>query len=116
MLAGVRERLESRFRPARLALWMTLSGLAPYCVYTVPNGLFDAHLFVVLVAVSAAVSYWFVAFPRGAPRSSCLSRSWPPVALSPLFPAIYGKPWPKLQLAILGQLMWTRLARLRCFP
>ncbi|HEX8985391.1 MAG TPA: CPBP family intramembrane glutamic endopeptidase [Bryobacteraceae bacterium] len=112
MLADVRARLEARFRPARLALWMTLSGLAPYCVYTVPNGLFDAQLFVVLAAASAAVSYWFVAFPPRRATEFLFVAFVAAVLLSPVFPAIYGKPWPKLQLGILGQLMWTRLAAL----
>ena len=94
-------------------LWMTLSGLAPYCVYSFANGLFDAQSVRGPGGGLGGVSYWFVAFPTAARlavpvcrlrgRRGCSRR---------VFPAIYGQPWPKLQLGILGQLMWTRLAAL----
>ncbi len=105
-LESVRARLETRFGPARLALWMTLSGVVPYCLC----GAFDSQLFLPLLAAAAVVSYWFVVFPKGRVSELLFVAFVAAVLLSPLFAAIYGQPWQKVPLAVLGQSMWTRLA------
>ncbi len=110
MLERVRTPLEARLRASRLALWLTASGLAPYLLYAVPCGVFDARLFATLGAACAAVSFWFVVFPAGRVSQVLFIVFVGAVLLSPVFPAIYGEPWQKVPLAILGQLMWTRLA------
>jgi uncharacterized protein len=110
MIGDVRARLEARLRPSRLALGMTLSGVAPYCVYSFACGVFDAQLLIALAAAAAVLSYWFVVFPKGRSSQVLVVAFVAAVLLLPVFPAIYTQPWPKLPLAILGQLMWTRLA------
>jgi uncharacterized protein len=101
-----------RFRPPRLALWMTVSGLIPYCVYAVPAHMFSARSFAALALVAAAVSFWFVVFPRRPLFDLAFLALVAAASISPLFPMIFGKPWPRVPLSILGLLMCTRLAYL----
>jgi membrane protease YdiL (CAAX protease family) len=110
MMARVRARLEARLPPARLALWMTVSGILPYCIYSVPCGLFDVQLLVALTVAAAVLSYWFVVLPQGRVSQFLFVAFVAAVLLSPVFPALYTQPWKKVPTAVLGQLMWTRLA------
>jgi membrane protease YdiL (CAAX protease family) len=110
MMGGVRARLEARLPPSRLALWMTLSGVVPYCIYSLACGVFDAQLLVALAVAAAVLSFWFVVFGTRRPAQFLFVAFVAVVLLLPVFSGIYTQPWPKLPLAILGQLMWTRLA------
>ena len=110
MLEAVRAWLETRFRPPTLALAMTVSALVPYLIYTTATGVLNLVSLAVLAACAAVLSFWFVVFPRRRAAEFVFVVLVAAVLISPLFGKIFGQPWPRLQLAILGQLMWTRLA------
>ena len=110
MLEAVRIHLEARFRPPVLALVMTVSALVPYLIYATAIGVVNFASVAVLAACAAVLSFWFVVFPRARTAEFVFVVIVAAVLVSPLFGRIFGQPWPRLQLAILGQLMWTRLA------
>jgi len=110
VLESARAWLQARFRPAALALGMTVSGIVPYCVYAVPAHTFSPASFGMLALVAAAISFWFVLLPRRPVSDLAFLALVAGVLISPLFPAIYGQPWPRVPLAFAGQLMCTRLA------
>jgi membrane protease YdiL (CAAX protease family) len=110
VLESTRAWIEARFPPARLALWMTVSGVVSYCLSSVPTHMFRPASLAALLLAAAAISFWFVVLPRRAVLDLAFLVLFGAVTLSPLFATTFGKPWPRLPLAILGQLMWTRLA------
>jgi hypothetical protein len=110
VLESARAWIEAHLRPAALAVGMTVSGVAPYCVYAVPAHTFSLASFAMLALAAAAISFWFVLLPRRPASGLAFLTFVAGVSLSPLFPAVFGRPWPSVPLAIAGQLMWTRLA------
>ncbi len=75
-----------------------------------PAHTFSLAAFGMLALVAAAISFWFVLLPRRPVSDLAFLVFVAGVSISRLFAAIFGQPWPRVPLAILGQLMWTRLA------
>ena len=108
--AEVRKAIEERWRPPVIALCLSVSALAPYCAYTVPAGLFRWTSFVLLAALAAILSFWYLCLPRNRLVDVAFLLFVAAVVLGGSFTAIFPRPVAGLRLEILGQLMWTRLA------
>ncbi len=89
---------------------MSASAVAPYLVYSVPAAMFSPAAAALLIALAAILAFWYVALPRRPAVDIAFVVMVGAVLLSPAFAYIYGTPARRLPLAILGQLMWTRLA------
>jgi membrane protease YdiL (CAAX protease family) len=113
-LEGARKRIEQRLRPPALALWMTLSAALPYCVYAAPLGLFRWPSLGWILLLAAAVSFWYVVVPRTPTVDLTFVTFVAALLLVGPFARYYATPVPRLPLAILGQLMCTRLAIFAC--
>ena len=113
-IESARKRLEQRFRRPALAMVMTLSAAVPYCVYSLPCGVFRPSSLGAIVALASAASFWYVFFPRRPAIDLAYIALVAAVILFYPFARIYGTPVPRLPLLILGQSMWTRLAILEC--
>jgi uncharacterized protein len=111
---AARKRLEQRLRRLALALLMTLGAALPYCVYAVPLGLFRWQSLAGILLLAAVVSFWYVLLPRRPAIDLAFVALVAVVVLLNPFKRFYATPVPRLPLAILGQLMWTRLAIWAC--
>jgi membrane protease YdiL (CAAX protease family) len=109
-----RKRIEQRLRRPVLALLMTLSAALPYCVYAAPLGLFRWQSLGGILLLAAVVSFWYVLLPRRPAVDLAFVAVVAVVVLANPFPRLYATPVPRLPLAILGQLMLTRLAIYAC--
>ena len=104
-----RLRFEKAFSEPVRALCLTVSGLVPYSLYTVPLGLFRWDHFLLLALLAGAVSFWFVMLPAGRITDVLLLALLASVMLIKLFPTIYPRPYERLRVDFLGQLLWIRL-------
>lgn len=104
---AVRSRLESLPRRA-LAFYMTMSAGLPYLLYSVPTGVFAFQSLLTVLGLAGLASWWYLA---------CGQRAWADVGylllmaapvLLKVFPQLYIDPFPKLQVFVLGVLMWYR--------
>jgi membrane protease YdiL (CAAX protease family) len=112
LLAGFeapRQWLE-KFGIAKAAWLLTLSGILPWLVYSVPTREFYPIPLVVLLVITGAVSFWFVALPRGALTDAAFLVIPAAAIVAKVFDQIYASPIPKVQLGILGQVMLIRTA------
>jgi len=57
-----RNWLRDRFSHARLAVILAVGSALPYLIYSIPTGEFSWTAFIVLSAIIAAVSFWYVGF------------------------------------------------------
>jgi membrane protease YdiL (CAAX protease family) len=109
----LRRALEARLSRARLAAWMTLSGVAPYGVYTAGTGLFQWDSLVLLLGIAAGVSFWFVVLRPGAAADLGLVVALAAIVLAKALDPLYPSPAPAIKdLDVLGQLMLIRLGAL----
>jgi hypothetical protein len=113
----LRERIENRLAPARLALLLSLASLAPYLIYAVPCGVFSWSGFAFVAGLCFLISFVFVWAP---PRSDALSWQDVVVAAALAYPwvsglgspfhDIYPSPAPGIpRLDYLGKLMLVGL-------
>ena len=105
--AGRRDWLADRAAPRQLALWLALSALAPYLVYSLATGQFRFVAAARLAALVFFVSFWYI-LRRPAPASDLALLALVAAALvARFFRQIYISPVP--QVSVLGQLMLIRL-------
>jgi len=107
---AARGALERRLQGAALAAVMALSGVLPYLLYAPFTGLFRWDAVLELTGVVVVLSFWYVVLPRKAVIDVLFFVAVAAAVIARPFEAIYGVGPRNLQLAILGQLMWTRLA------
>lgn len=104
-----RRWLAGRFPPQRLALLSVLWSVAPYVIYSVPTGVFQAGAVLKLVALCTIVGFIFVVFPTDDPRFTWQDLvALAPVAITLLgrqLREIYQSPLPGLRLEVMGQIM-----------
>lgn len=110
LAAGLKQ---TRFRLQNLAPWklasvMTITAAVPYTFYSVTSGVFAWSSLAQIIGLAGAASFWFVIAGR---------RTWTDVAylalmaapvLLKVFKGVYADPFPRLQLFVLGLLMWYR--------
>lgn len=103
----VRNRLEAL--GSRLAGWLVASAVVPFLLYTLSPAPFEWPAFGALVALSAAVSFWYVVLPHRRIVDVVFLVLMAGVYLAKVFKGIYPPPVEGLRIEILGQLMWIRL-------
>ena len=103
----IRARLET-LAPWVLALGLTAAAVIPYTLAALAFGTFQWRAFAVLTALAAGASFWYVILPHRAVADIFFLIAMAAVWLSKVIPHQYADPYPKLQLTVLGQLMWFR--------
>jgi membrane protease YdiL (CAAX protease family) len=96
-------------KPFRAAL-LSASAVIPYLIESTLTGTFQINSFLLLLAMAAATSFWYVWIPRSMPADLLFLALLGAVYLSKGFDQIYGKPVEHVGLGILGKLMWIRIA------
>jgi membrane protease YdiL (CAAX protease family) len=105
------ERLRTRLEklpPAGLALGLTAAAVIPYLLAALPFGTFRWQALAILTALAAGASFWYVIFPHRALADIFFLVAMAAVWLTKVISHQYTDPVPKLQLTVLGQLMWFR--------
>jgi hypothetical protein len=100
--------IRARWSEPALALGMTASAAAPYCLYAVPTGTFHWTSLGLLLSLAAAAVFFYLWMPKNGYADAVFLAFMAAVVLSGCFKAIYPMPAPRLRLEILGQMMWTR--------
>lgn len=103
----IRVRIE-RLTPVAAAGALTVAAVAPYVTASVLLGSFGTQTFLILLVLAAAVSFWYVVFPKNAGFDLLFLAFMAVVMLAHIFPKLYISPHPKLPLSSLGQAMWVR--------
>ncbi len=107
--AAVRKAFEHLgSKPVRAAI-LAGSAVVPYLIESPVTGTFHVSAFVLLFAVVAVASFWYVWFRICLPTDLAFLAVMAAVYMSTLFDQVYGRPAPHLALGILGKLMWIRL-------
>ncbi len=103
------DRLGSKiFRAALLAA----SAVIPYLIASLGTATFHLSSFLMLLGVVLAASFWYAFIRPSIPADLLFLVLMAAVYLSKVFDHIYGRPFPHVALAILGQLMWIRVGLL----
>jgi uncharacterized protein len=100
----------AQFRPARMqAVFLWVSALAPYLIFSLSTGTFERNSFYLLAGLTAVLSFWYALLPR----RPAYDFGFLVIAAAPIvarvFARIYRSPDEHLQADILGHLMWIRL-------
>ncbi|HWE50872.1 MAG TPA: type II CAAX endopeptidase family protein [Bryobacteraceae bacterium] len=101
-----------KFGNIKLAGVLTVTGILPWLIYSIPTGEFRPEALAVLLIITTAVSFWYIALPPGAVTDAVFLVIPAAVFVAKIFEQIYASPLPKVQLGILGQLMLIRTAAL----
>ena len=88
---------------------LALTGVIPYCLYSVPLGVFRWSALAQVAALALVLSFWYALLPKKPVTDIAFLLLMAAVMLSPVFPTLYGSPLPRLKLEVLGALMWRRL-------
>jgi uncharacterized protein len=102
--------LSDRVPVRLLALYLALSALAPYLLYSIPTGQFRAQSAARLGALVLAISFWYV-WQRPTPTAdlTILALIVAPLIAKLFFRQIYTSPIPSVDDIYLGHLMLIRL-------
>jgi len=108
---ALRNRLAGRFPVLVWAALLAASAVVPYLIYSLGTGLFRPEVFVRLLVVVLALSFWYV-FRRPVPSSDlafvAIAAS---ILLFRFFKRVYIAPHPAIpDISILGHLMLIRLS------
>jgi membrane protease YdiL (CAAX protease family) len=108
--AGLRDWLSHRVPVRLLALSLAISAIAPYLLYSLATGQFQAPAAIRLTALALAISFWYV-WQRPTPVAdlAMLALVVAPLIAKLFFKQIYTSPAPSVSLEILGHLMLIRL-------
>ena len=96
-------------KPVRAFLLLS-SAVAPYLIESSRTGSFSLRSFLMLTALAAMASFWYVILPASLGMDLLFLCLLAAVSLTRIFAEIYVRPTPGLQLEILGRLMWIRLS------
>jgi membrane protease YdiL (CAAX protease family) len=110
-LSVTRERLDE-FRPAAVALGLTLTAPLSYLAYAVPAGAASPLSAIAILALAGTASFWYLmAGQSGAADGGFLVLIAAPVLVD-AFEFLYPDIVPRLPMRILGAIMWYRTALL----
>ena len=106
-VAAVRARLENVSRP-RLISGVVATAVLPYAIYSIGTGVFEWRSAVAIAALAAVPAVWWLVLGAnaGADLGFLLLMAAP--VLLKIFRELYADPIPRLQLHVLGTLMWYR--------
>ena len=96
----------------RFACILTASAIAPYLVYSLPTGTASPIHFIALLAIVAAVSFWYLVLPAASATDVFFLLFLAAIVLAKVFDRIYLSPIPKLSISTLGHVMLIRTAAL----
>ncbi len=100
----------AQFRPARIqAVFLWLSALAPYLIFSVSASTFERNSFYLLAGLTAVLSFWYALLPRRPAYDFGFLVVTAAPLVSHVFARIYRSPDEHLDADILGHLMWIRL-------
>ncbi len=102
-----RARLE-KLAPAGAALILTLAAVAPYCAAAGAFGFFRWKSLAVLVLLAGIASFWYVLLPHKGAADVLFVLFIAAIFLANVERGPYLNPYPKLQLEVLGRVMWIR--------
>ncbi len=102
-----RARLE-KLPPAGAALLLTLAAVTPYCAAAAAFGFFRWQSLAVLALLAAAAAFWYVLLPHTGGADVLFVLFMAAVFLANVERSQYVNPYPKLQLDVLGRVMWIR--------
>lgn len=102
-----RARLEKLPAPL-LAAMLTAAAVLPYCLATAAFGTFQWRALAWIALLAGASSFWYVLLPKKPASDLLLLVFMAAVWLAALFKQWYVCPYPRLNLPVLGQLMWFR--------
>ena len=108
---AVRERLRRRLSRGALALAMAVSALAPYLAYSLFTGKFNFISCASLIAIVAAVSFWYVVLRPSPPADILFLGLLAGIVFTRVLGDIYKSPV-SVRVDILGQLMLVRTGAL----
>ena len=106
---GTRRRIDRAFSRSVLLPVLILSALFPYCLYSLPLGIFHGSSLLGLAVLAAAAAGWYVWLPRKPLTDIGFLALMAAVLLSGVFGSLYGAPISKIPVSALGHLMWIRL-------
>lgn len=102
-----RARLEKLPSPV-LAAMLTAAAILPYCLATLAFGTFQWRALGWIALLAGASSFWYILLPKKPAADLLLLVFMAAVWLAALFKQWYICPYPRLNLPVLGQLMWFR--------
>ncbi len=108
-LDRIRHGIAKRLPRTALAAAMTATAALPYLIYSLPTGVFEAKSLAAIVALAGAVSFWYVALPKGFAADVLFLALMAAPLVTKAFRGIYPSPMERVPMEILGQLMWIRL-------
>lgn len=104
-----RNRFEQALSAPVRAAVLAVSAVLPYLLYTVPLGLAQPGNLLLLLAIGGLIAAWFVVFPFRGGFAAVLLVAMAAILLSKIFTGIYPRPYERVRVDILGQLMLFRL-------
>jgi len=110
--AAVRKAFDHLGSKGVRAALLALSALLPYLIASLGTATFALSSFLILLSVVLVASFWYALIRPGILADLLFLALMAVVYLSKVFDHIYGRPFPHVALAILGQLMWIRLGLL----
>ena len=109
LYAGLAFKTVREWAARQPPLWIALSAAVPFLLYSLPVGVFRWPALLALVALACTVSFWYRALP-GHPLSDLAFLAVMAAGLlARVFDHIYPAPVERVDISILGQLMWIRL-------
>ena len=110
--AAVRKAFDGLGSKSFRAGLLAASALVPYLIASIGTATFAFSSFLMLLGVVLAASFWYALLRPGLAADLLFLALMAGVYLSKIFDPIYGRPFPHVALAILGQLMWIRVGLL----
>jgi uncharacterized protein len=95
---------------ARAAALLSVSGVAPWLIYSLATGKASAAHFLELLGIVLAVAFWYVILPAAPLADALFLAALVAIYLSKVFDSIFVSPIPGLSISVLGHLMLIRLA------
>jgi membrane protease YdiL (CAAX protease family) len=102
-----RERLAS-LGTIRLSLFLTGTAIAPWLLYSIATGHFALAPLMVLTAIAAGVSCWYLVWPPSPLSDLVFLGALAAIILSKVFDVLYPSPIPKVPISYLGHIMLIR--------
>ena len=106
---SVRAYGAGRFPKGQLALWLALSAIAPYLIYSVPTGVFRWPSAAGLAGLVIALCFWYVLLPPWPLVDIAMLALLAAIELSGVLKIIYASPVQQ-RIDVLGHLMLIRTA------
>jgi uncharacterized protein len=109
VLESTRQAIRTALTRSQTAIFLFLSALLPYLVFTIQAETFHRNALILLVGLVGVFAFWHLVLPRRlAYDFGFLVIAALPILLR-VFKRIYLSPDPHIRLDVLGQLMWIRV-------